>query len=267
MSQSAQITPVAASTELVAPAHVIDGPNGSVQVDPALVPVPTPKVEDGRPAWLPEKFKNAEELAKSYAELEKKQATAVTPAAPAVIPAVTPEAATAAGVDLPALAQEYAEKGELSAETLNTLKTKGFDKAAVDNYIAGQQAIADKLMTTLETVAGGKEQLKATLEWAKANLTPAEAAGYDAALDSGNPELVKLALQGVTAKYTAANGSDPKLIDGGEGSRSLADAPYGSQAEVVQAMKDPRYKIDPAYRAKVAARLNNTENLISVRSN
>ena len=28
-----------------------------------------------RPEWLPEKFKNAEELAKAYGELEKKQST------------------------------------------------------------------------------------------------------------------------------------------------------------------------------------------------
>ena len=29
--------------------------------------------DDVRPEWLPEKFKNAEELAKAYSELEKKQ--------------------------------------------------------------------------------------------------------------------------------------------------------------------------------------------------
>lgn len=266
MSQSAQVTPPASDTQLVAPAHVKDGPNGSVVVDPALVPVPTPKVENGRPAWLPKQFETPEAFAASYNELRTKM-DAGPPATPAVVAAVTPEAAQAAGIDMTALAQEYAEKGELSAETLKTLNDKGFDKAAVDTYIAGQQAIADKLIATLETVAGGKEQLKTTLEWAKSNLTPAEAAGYDAALDSGNPELVKLALQGVLAKYTAANGSDPKLVDGGEGTRSLADAPFASQEEVVRAMKDPRYKVDPAYRKKVENRLNNTNDTFQIRTN
>lgn len=269
MSTSAQLTPATTEETVVAPAHVKDGPNGSVVVDPALVPASTPKVEDGRPAWLPTKFKTVEDFAKSYTELEKKLGTPASTETPVVTPkpAVTPEAAVAAGIDMPALAKEYAENGELSVETLKTLNDKGFDKTAVDTYIAGQQAIADKLITTLETVAGGKEQLKTTLEWAKSNLTVAEANGYDAALDTGNPETVKLALQGVLAKYNAANGTDPKLVTGAEGAPSVTDAPFASQAEIVKAMQDPRYAVDPAYRAKVAARLNNTENIVSIRSN
>lgn len=268
MSQSAQVTPPASDPKLEAPAHVKDGPNGSAVVDPSLVPAPTPKVEGERPKWLPEKFKTAEEFAKSYAELEKKVGTpAVTPeAVTPKVTEVTPEAAQKAGIDVNALAKEYAEKGELSAETLKALNDKGFDKAAVDGYIAGQKAIADQQIAALETIAGGKEQLKSTLEWAKANLTEAERNGYDAALDSGNLDLVKLAMQGVAAKYAAANGSDPKLIDGGELSTS-GDAPgYTSQAEIVAAMSDPRYRTDPAYQAKVYARLGNTQNIISTRS-
>ena len=35
--------------------------------------------EDTRPEWLPEKFKNAEDLAKAYSELEKKQSTPTEP--------------------------------------------------------------------------------------------------------------------------------------------------------------------------------------------
>lgn len=269
MSQSTQVTPDTTEQKLEAPAHVKDGPNGSVQVDPALVPAPTPKVEGERPKWLPEKFKTVEDFAKSYAELEKKVGTpAVTPETkPQTQNQVTAEAAQKAGIDMDALSQEYAKNGALSAESLESLNKAGFNQAAVDGYIAGQKAIADQQTATLEAVAGGKEQLKATLEWAKANLTEAERNGYDAALDSGNIELVKLAMQGVVSKYTAANGSDPALVGGGEETRSGDAAPFASQAEIIRAMQDPRYKTDTAYQAKVYARLANTEgNFISTRS-
>jgi hypothetical protein len=270
VSQSTQVTPDTTEQKLEAPSHVKDGPNGSVQVDPALVPAPTPKVEGERPKWLPEKFKTVEDFVKSHSELEKK--LGATPPkkdepAPQTQTEVTVEAAKKAGIDVDALSAEYAKNGELSAESLESLNKAGFNKAAVDGYIAGQKAIADQQTATLEAVAGGKDQLKATLEWAKANLTEAERNGYDAALDSGNIELVKLAMQGVVSKYTAANGSDPALVGGGEETRSGDAAPFASQAEIIRAMQDPRYKTDTAYQAKVYARLANTEgNFISTRS-
>ena len=45
------------------------------------------------------------------------------------------------------------------------------------------------------------------------------------------------------------------------GKRSAAqqDAQYRSQPELVAAMNDPRYDSDPAYRADVMRKLNNSE--------
>lgn len=241
------------------PAHVDVKPDGSVQVDPAKVPPAGDKPAGDRPSWLPEKFKSVEEFVKSHSELEKKLGTPKAGDAPADKPtAVTPEAAKAAGIDMNALTKEFAEKGELSAETLKNLNDKGFDKAAVDGYIAGQQAIADKLSNTLAEVAGGKTQLAATIAWAQANLSAEDAAAYDAALDSGDLRLARLALQGVVAQYEAANGKDPSLVNGGEGTRTTGVEPFGSQHEIVTAMSDKRYSKDPVYRAKVEARMHIT---------
>lgn len=237
-----------------APAHVKDGPNGGVQVDPALVPLPVVKDGGERPAWLPEKFTTPEAMAAAYAALEAKQGAPAEPAKPAV--GVTAAAATAAGFDLAALSQEYATNGELSEQTLSALAAKGFDQPAVDAFIAGQQAVADKLTTVLEEVAGGKAELAATLEWAKSNLTDVEAAAYDAALDSGNPDLVKLALMGVRAQFVKANGTEPNLISAsGELLRASDVAPFESSAEMVEVMKTDKYKNDPAFRAKVERRV------------
>ena len=69
---------------------------------------------DERPEWLPEKFKTPEDMAKSYAELEKKMSGGKEPEAPATedTPAEIPtnddakEAATNAGLDFDALQTE-----------------------------------------------------------------------------------------------------------------------------------------------------------------
>lgn len=257
MTARLTITPVTPADPHVTPgANIVDGPNGGVKVDTTVTPAPIVKaVEGDRPAWLPEKFKTAEEFAKAYGELEKKQST---PAAAVKPVAVTVEAVTKAGLNLPALDKEYATTGELSAETLQALADKGFDKASVDSYLNGQKAIAEKLVGSFETVAGGKEALAATLSWAKANLTADDAAAYNAAIDSGDLRLAKLALQGVVAQYTAANGKEPALLSGGEGARTTDATPYESTAQMVADMRKPEYKKDPAFRAKVDARLEAT---------
>lgn len=237
------------------PAHVKDGPNGGAQVDPKLVP-PAGEKPAERPTWLPEKFKTVEDFTKSYGELEKKLGEQQKPAdKPADKPGVTPEAAKAAGIDMAALNTEFSKNGELSAETLKALADKGFDKTAVDSYIAGQTAISEKMTNELAVVAGGKTQLAATLAWANANISADDAAAYEAALDSGDLKLAKLALQGVVAQYEAANGKDPSLLNGGEGVNNGDVQPFGSNAEMVAAMKDPRYSKDSAYRAKIEARV------------
>lgn len=233
---------------------IVEGANGGVKVDPALTPAPVEKSTEGeRPAWLPAKYKTIDAFVKAHGELESKLGT---PKEPAVTPvAVTAEAATKAGIDLPALDKEFSEKGELSAETLKSLADKGFDKASVDSYIAGQSAIAEKLVTDLQAVAGGKEAFTATLEWAKANLSAEDKAAYNKAIDTGDLGVAKLALQGVVAQYAEANGTEPNLIDGGEGARTTGVEPYASNAQVIADMRTQKYKTDPAFRKQVEARL------------
>ena len=65
--------------------------------------------------------------------------------------------------------------------------------------------------------------------------------------------MVKLAVEGLRSKYQAAEGSDPALIAGQSAPSSGGN--YSSWAEVTQAMRDPRYKSDPAYRQSVTSKL------------
>ena len=214
---------------------------------------------EDRPQWLPEKFKSPEDMAKAYAELEAKlgQAKPADPPAadPAATPPADPEAALAdKGLNLQDFSAEFAQKGELSAESYEKLSKAGYSRQIVDQYIDGQRAVAARFETEIMTEVGGSEKYSEITTWAKANLTPQEIAAYNAAVSSGSAEQAKLAALGLSAKYEKANGSDPQRLLGGQGASSSSDV-FESMAQVTAAMRDPQYKADPAFRAKVQAKL------------
>jgi hypothetical protein len=244
-----------AQPAMVAPEHMIDGPNGSVIADPSKIAPPAEPAKKGdRPAWLPEKFKSPEDLAKAYGELESKLGTKPE-AKPEAKPAITPAEAAAKGVDLKALAEEYRTKGALTDATLADLKAKGIDKADVDTYIAGKEAKNQADAAALAEVAGGKDKLTNVLQWAQTNIDPADAKVYNDLIDAGNVQAAKLSLMGIVARYNAAVGSDPALVTANGAPGVTGIEPFTSQAQVVEAMQNPKYSRDPAYRAQVERRL------------
>ena len=99
-------------------------------------------MKSDRPEWLPEKFESAEELAKSYGELEKKlgdnNAEAETPQE------AKEQAEKATGVSLDKYYSEFADKKELSEESYTELDKQGLNKELVDSYIEGQNALAER---------------------------------------------------------------------------------------------------------------------------
>ena len=64
---------------------------------------------------------------------------------------------------------------------------------------------------------------------------------------------VRIALAGLQARYQANAAREPNLI-GGKAPRGARDK-FESTAQVVQAMNDPLYQSDPAYRKKVSDKL------------
>jgi len=239
------------------------GSGGVVNVgDPAALPpadplVVPPVVE--RPAWLPEKFATAEDMAKSYAELERTRG--VTP--PVVAPPVTDPnvpPAVPAGLDIASYSAEFATSGALSEASYESLAKSGIDREMVNAYIEGQVVQAERYDNTGYDLAGGKTQFSAMTAWAKASMQPAAIVAFNAAVGSGNVEQMKLAVAGLKAQYTAANGSPPSGLLAGQSSGVTASAgdSFQSRAEMTKAMGDDRYAVDPAYRKAVMAKLGRT---------
>lgn len=228
---------------------------------PSDAPVDAPV---DRPTWLPEKFKTAEEMATSYAALEAKLSGAKAPEAtppaktadPLAIPPadVVADAVASAGLDMAAMSAEFAADGDLSEATRAALAAKGFDKATVDGYIAGQQALATQFQAeVMGATPGGVDKYSEMVEWAKVNLSDADIAAYNTAVNTSDRAAAKLAVAGLGVRFSAAVGSEPNL-SGGRPNASEGDV-FASLQEMKAAMGSHEYKTDPAFRAKVAAKL------------
>ena len=215
---------------------------------------------DERPEWLPEKFKTPEDLAKSYAELEKKMSSGDTESVKTETEIPSSEAADVvenAGLNFDAMQEEYQANQGLTEATYESLAKSGIPKEVVDSYIAGQEQLATSLRTTMFDSVGGEEAYGSMMEWASTNLTPNETEAYNATMNSGNSDQIQMTVHGLKARYTAANGSDPKLISGDTTSAN-AGGRFDSVAQLTEAMRDPRYAKDSAFRQSVQNKLSNS---------
>ena len=216
---------------------------------------------DERPEWLPEKFKTPEDMAKSYAALEKKMSGGKDSTAnvdgdtPAEIPTNedAKEVAQKAGLDFDSMQTEYGANGQLSDETYEAINKSGIPRDVVDSYIAGQEALATSLRTDMFSSVGGEENYGTMMSWASNNLEQAEVSAYNNVMGTSDPAQIKLAVRGLHAQYQAANGSNPSLISGE--TTANAGSKFESVAQVTEAMRNPKYKTDPAFRKTVEAKL------------
>lgn len=197
------------------------------------------------------KYKTPEDLEKAYKELEAKlggakEETPTEETPPPANEAEAKETVEKVGVNFEELNQEFAANGELSADTYSKLEKAGIPKSAVDAYIAGQQAIVEKSVKSLQALAGGEESYNAMIAWAKENLSDIEKQGFNEAIktDAGS----QFAIQGLYARYKAQ--AEPSLIKGNNGV-SANNSGYGSQREMMEDMASHKYKVDPAFRQYV----------------
>ena len=205
--------------------------------------------DETRPEWLPEKFASAEDLAKAYSELEKKQSTP-TKEEPSQ-QQMRADAEASQGMEK--FYSEYSQNGELSDKSYDELSKMGLDKNLVDGYIAGQQAIANSEVKMIHDTVGGEENYSKVIEYAKNNLTEAEQNAFNETLDAGSIEQVKFAVQAI-ANRAGVSGEQPMKMINGDTNDVSVDV-FESVAQVTEAMNDPRYANDPAYRKQVELKL------------
>ena len=109
----------------------------------------------------------------------------------------------------------------------------------------------------LYKMVGGEKAYDSMMEWAGQSLSKEEIEMYDSVMESGNANSIYFAVQALNNKYSDAVGSEGQLLTGRGSAES--NAVFRSQSELVQAMNDPRYDNDPAYRSDVMTKLENSD--------
>ncbi len=217
-------------------------------------------------ARLAGKYKDAQELEKAYIELEKKLGSREEQEQPSPEPEAQQEQEPSQySTQIEAIskaADEFNEKGELSAETLAEFE-KMSSKELIQAYFEYEQGLpamdssqgaelTQQDINTIQNSVGGEAAYQQLVGWAAQNFSEAEIQAFDNVVDSGNVAAINLALAGLQARYTDANGYEGKMI---QGKASAPADTFKSQAEVVRAMSDPKYDRDPAYRNEIMEKL------------
>lgn len=220
------------------------------------------------------KFKSAEDLEKAYKELEKKLGQKEPE--PVEDAEVEEEEASeqeeeATTEEEPEISEEaqflkeaseeyYSNNNQLKPETLKRLKELPSEKLveAYLNSIKDAPAVPPQVLTDADAQSiinsvGGNEAYNQTLAWAADNLSPTEVAAYDNVVNSGNKDAIFFAVQALNQRYKDSVGFEGQQVSGKNVRNSIKG--FRSQAELAQAISDPRYRNDPAYRMDVEDRL------------
>lgn len=218
-----------------------------------------------RPEWLPEKFKNAEDMAKAYGALESKLGQDNTDDSQEEEQQETnedtdgdeevPSDLTANQSLIEDASKEFFENdGTLKDETYEALAKAGLSRELVDNFARGQAALQENEATQIKGAANG--DYDAMSDWAGKTLSDEEMDTFNDVVNNGTIEHAKLAVSGLHARYRAeVGGNQPKLVTGNTTGSSTM--PFQSMQEVSRAMQDPRYKSgDKAYHAELDRRLS-----------
>lgn len=210
-------------------------------------------IESDRPDWLPEKFNSPEDMAKAYAEAERKLSEPEdTKEAKEEKPKETSKPSDNV---ISSATEEFTNNGELSEKTYESLDKAGIPKEMVDAYIAGQQSLVDAQTNTIHETVGGVGEYNAMATWAGENLSDDELDAFNTIVESGTVSQATVAVKGLYAQYKALGGGEPSLEKGGTSAADAGAKPFASAAEVTRAMRDPRYSEDPGYRQMVEKRL------------
>lgn len=223
------------------------------------------------------KFKSQDDLVKAYEELQRKlgQNTPEEGEEPSEEPTeateeeAPEEEVSEASAVVSRASEAYLSKGELteeSIEELSKLDSKDLIKAYMAQYAANQEAAKTQAVTAeaeksiLDSV-GGQESYQQMVQWAAANLDPAEVESYNQVTNSGNIAAIKFAVEALSSRYKSAEGYEAPLVTGKKAPSSNAKV-FRSHAELSRAIADPRYQNDPAYRNDVEARLARSTDLL-----
>ena len=219
------------------------------------------EMQEAQDQRLAGKYKNAEELEAAYIELQKKLGSPDKEASSDEPQEETNEEPEQTPTDSSLFDRLWEESGseKYSEETLKELseaKPEDLAKMYLEYRGKNTKVISEDTANQLVNAVGGRDTYEKMLQWAGDTMTESEISMYDSVMELGDTNAAFFAMQALALKYNDSVGVDGNLLQGRAPSATTKG--FKSQAEVVQAMQDPRYDRDPAYRQEVMEKLESS---------
>ena len=252
------------TTEQTSAENLTSDEQDSLKVGEALV--------EEQEQLLAGKYKDAQELEKAYVELQKK------------IGEKNPEDSESTGEsdDTDEGEKETEEEEETDENSEGTILDdlwnqaidNDFDEGTLEEiskmdpqdlakmhleYRAQQepQEFSKEDVENIQSITGGADGYKDMMTWATDNLNKQEIDMFDAVMEKGDALAAFFAVRSLAYRWEDAKGYDGKMLTG-TAPKESGDK-FRSQAEVVQAMSDPRYERDPAFRQDIMKKLERSD--------
>ena len=180
------------------------------------------QLEQQEQQLLAGKYTNAQELEKAYVELQRKLGT--------------PDEEQV---------EEPVEEPEPTEET---------EQVEEETEEEPKVTMSDEDIKYLKDAVGGEQAYTELVSWASDNLSEQEVDAYDHVMGLDNPYAAFFAVKALNMAYQNANGYEGQMLTGKAAANT--NNQFRSQAEVIEAMSDPRYDNDPAYRNDIFDKLD-----------
>lgn len=145
-------------------------------------------------------------------------------------------------------------EGDLSDEDYEAIEKSGLSREQFDLMAEGFKARQEANTQKLFSYVGGEKEYNQLKEFGAEHLSDQEVEAFNSAINSGNPNLTRMAVLGLKAMYQEQNGTKPQMRIESDGSTSQAVEAFSTQAEVIKALNDRRYGRDQAYTKQVDER-------------
>ena len=240
--------------------------------------------EQGEQRPLAGKFKSAEDLEKAYLELQKKlgQRPAEPPAPSEAVEAkpLTREEAIAGygetvvaaaekeGIDLAQWDAAVQRGDDTTALREKLAGALGLPASLIERYEAAYRpapaeatttGLSDEDAAAIRTEVGGDAKFAQLSQWAAANLSEAELADYNDAINTGSPAAARAAVRWLQARAATAD-KEPALVLAGGGTANPALDIFETEEEAMEAKQaltkggKQRYLVDEKYRRYIDAK-------------
>ena len=227
-------------------------------------------MQEAQDNLLAGKYKNAQDLEQGYIELQKKlgEGEAEEPVAAAEEEEYEGEEGEEDGSILDELweyeinNEEFHEDAVAELQQMDPVDLANLHieyRKQVEEQAVAPKDFTEAEMTELKGVVGGDENYQNMLQWAGANLNQQEIDMFDAVMQRGDALGAFFAIRSLAYRYNDAAGYEGKMLTGNAPKTSGSQC--RSQQEVIQAMSDPRYESDPAYRKDVMDKLTRSPNV------